>query len=235
MAPGRRRSPRIAPARVASGEIVAACLALADRKGWPYVRLYDVARLLKVDLAAIRGHFRDTDAIGDAWLQQAELAMLAASSAAGFAHLPPAKRLERSLTAFLETLAAHKPATAGIFRAKLYPGHPHHAIGLVLWVSRTVQWWREAARLDNDVGGKALGDRRRRVEEIGLTGIFLATLAFWIRDASAGQSATQAFLAKRLKAAQAIMERAWPNAAPAAGAAASSGSSRKQKSKRISR
>lgn len=214
MAPARRVPARIASEKIPPAKIVATCLALADRNGWPYVRLYDVARRMKVDLASIRRQFRDADAIGDAWLRDAELAMLAAGSAAGLAHRPAAKRLEQSLMAFLDTLAAHKPATAGIFRAKLYPGHPHHNIGLVLWVSRTVQWWREAAHLDNDIGGKMLGDLRRRIEEIGLTGIFLATLAFWMSDSSARHSATQAFLAKRLADAEAIMERGWPKAGP---------------------
>jgi AcrR family transcriptional regulator len=192
--------------------IIEATLDLADRIGWGQVRLYDVARLLKLGPGEIRRHFRDLDAIGDAWLMQAEIAMLKGGNNPRFAELPARARLEQSLSAFLNTLSAHRPATAGLLRAKLYFGHPHHQIGLVLWVSRTVQWWREAAKLANDSGGPVRGDRRRRAEEIGLTGIFLATLWFWTRDSSTGFSATHHFLARQLAGAEILIGRAFPQA-----------------------
>jgi hypothetical protein len=87
-----------------------------------------------------------------------------------------------------------------IFRAKLYFGHPHHNLSLLFWVSRTVQWWREAALLRGD-------DRRRRVEEIGMSALFVATLAFWVADESAGQEKTRRFLGRRLNEADALMAR----------------------------
>jgi AcrR family transcriptional regulator len=190
--------------------IVEATMAEAERVGWPRVRLFAVADAVGVGLDELKVHFRDMDAIADAWLARGEAAMLKARAAPRFARLAPAERLHRVITAFLDSLAAHRRVTGEIFRAKLYLGHPHHNIGLVLWVSRTVQWVREAAHLRNDVGGPAVGDRRRRVEEIGLTALFLATIVFWLNDDSPGQERTRAFLRTRLADADRLMGRLFP-------------------------
>ena len=83
---------------------------------------------------------------------------------------------------------------------KLYAGHPHHNIALVLALSRTVQWIREAAHLD-------AGGRRRQIEEIGLTAVFAATVVFWLRDDSDGQIRTRQFLGRGLSGADGLMAR----------------------------
>lgn len=180
--------------------IVDAALAEAERVGWANLRLFDVAKSLKAPLEELRLHFRDLDAVADAWLARGERAMLAAADEPGFADLPARERILRSLLAFLDALAAHREVSGQIFRAKLYFGHPHHNLALLFWVSRTVQWWREAAQLRGD-------DRRRRVEEIGMSGLFVATLAFWAADGSEGQEKTRRFLDRRLKEADALMTR----------------------------
>jgi AcrR family transcriptional regulator len=52
-------------------------LALAEENaGWYDLRLHRVARRLGVPLAAVLAHFRDTDAIADAWFARALHAML---------------------------------------------------------------------------------------------------------------------------------------------------------------
>jgi ubiquinone biosynthesis protein COQ9 len=183
--------------------IVDATLAEAEAVGWAELRLFDVAARMKVPLADVRPHFRDLDAVADAWLARGERAMLEAGDQPGFADLPPRERILRAMLAFLDALAAHRKATGQIFRAKLYFGHPHHNLGLLFWVSRTVQWWREAAQLRGD-------DRRRRVEEIGLSALFAATLAYWVADDSEGQERTRRFLDKRLNDADALMRRLFP-------------------------
>jgi hypothetical protein len=110
--------------------------------------------------------------------------------------------LQIALEAWLDALAPRRRVTAEMFRAKLWPVHVHHNLALVTWTSRTVQWWREAALLD----GRG---RRRSVEEIGMTLIFLATLARWCRDTSQGQSRTKAYLRRRLERADGFMARAF--------------------------
>jgi len=83
---------------------------------------------------------------------------------------------------------------------KLYPGHPHYVVGLVLRLSRTVQWLREAARLDAPLP-------RRQIEEIGLTWLFVGTVVVWARDTSINQLRTREFLARRLGEADRLLGR----------------------------
>ncbi|MGF1591747.1 MAG: TetR/AcrR family transcriptional regulator [Kiloniellaceae bacterium] len=177
--------------------IVEAALDIAEDWGWYDIRLHHVAERLGVPLAEVRAEFRDGDAIADAWIARADQAMLA-KPGRGFAALPAKERLQRSLEAWLDALAPRREVTAEMFRAKLWPVHVHHNLALVTWTSRTVQWWREAALLD----GKG---QRRSVEEIGMTLIFLSTLACWCRDRSEDQARSKAYLKRRLDRADRLM------------------------------
>ena len=184
--------------------IVDAALELAETVGWEAVRLRRVAERLGISAADIRAEFRDRDAIADAWLARADAAMLAPPPA-GFAALPARERLFFAIMRWLDALAGHRRVTAQMLTAKRYPGHLHHNVALLLWLSRTVQWLREAAMLD-------AGGRQRRVEEIGLSALFVATLSQWTRDDSPGQTATREALARRLQIADRVMARLWPPA-----------------------
>ncbi|WP_193371128.1 hypothetical protein [Pelagibius marinus] len=182
--------------------IIEAALDIAEDWGWYDIRLHHVAERLKLPLAAVRAEFRDGDAIADAWIATADLAMLAPPRR-GFADLPARERLQIVLETWLDALAPHRKVTAEMFRAKLWPVHVHHNLKLVTWTSRTVQWWREAALLDGT-------GQRRSVEEIGMTLIFLATLARWCRDTSEGQTRTKTYLQRRLERADRFMGRTFP-------------------------
>ncbi len=192
MAQRRRRADRI----------VDSALDLAEEVGWHDVRLRLVAERLGIPGAEVRKHFRDLDAVADAWIARADAAMLG-RPAAGFAELPAKERLFQVITRWLDALAGHREVTGQIFSAKLYPVHVHHNVALVMWVSRTVQWIRDAAMLD-------AGGRRKQIEEIGLTALFVATLRRWVRDDSPGQVRTREVLARRLDAADRAMARLWP-------------------------
>ncbi|MGF1630259.1 MAG: TetR/AcrR family transcriptional regulator [Kiloniellaceae bacterium] len=180
--------------------IVETALDVAEDWGWYDLRLHHVAERLRLPLAAIRTRFRDGDAIADAWIARADEAMLAGAPK-GFASLPAERRLQISLEAWLDALAPRRKVTAQMFRAKLWPVHVHHNLALVTWTSRTVQWWREAALLD----GKG---QRRSVEEIGMTLVFLSTLARWCCDRSEGQADSKAYLRRCLERADGLMARA---------------------------
>ncbi len=185
--------------------IVDATLDLAEEVGWEAVRLRLVAGRLGISSAELRLHFRDLDAVADAWLARADAAMLAPPDA-GFAALAARERLFHVMTRWLDALAGHRRVSGQMLAAKLYPVHVQHNLALLFWLSRTVQWIREAALLD-------AGGRRRQVEEIGLTGLFVATLLLWVRDGSPGQVRTREFLARRLERADRVMARLWPPAA----------------------
>ncbi len=178
--------------------IVDAAVERARSVGWGNVRLHDVADALGGSLADVRRHFRDLDAVADAWFARADAAMLAVRERPGFAALTPRERLSAVMWRWLESQSAQREVVRGMLAARLYPGHPHHNAALVLALSRTVQWVREAAHLDG-------AGRRRQVEEIGLTALFAATVVLWLRDESEGQARTRRFLERSLAGADRLM------------------------------
>ncbi len=186
--------------------IVDGALDLAEEAGWEAVRLRVVAARLGVPLAEVLLHYRDLDAVADAWFRRAWSAMLA-SPPEGFAALPARERLHLALMRWFDALAPHRAVTGQILAAKLYPSHPHHWVPLVFNLSRSIHWLREAALLD------AVG-RRRQMEEVGLTWLFLMALAVWLRDRTPGQARTREALRHRLADAERAMVRVWGNANP---------------------
>ena len=177
--------------------ILDTALALAETGGWSTLRLRQVAGRLEIPLAEVRALYRDRDAVADAWFDLADAAMLEAGPP-GFADLPVRERLHIAIMAWLDGMAGHRRVTGEMLADKLWPFHPHHNIGLVLRLSRTVQWIREAALLD-------AGGRRRQIEEIGLSALLVATVRRWLRDDGTGQTATREWLARRLDQADRLM------------------------------
>ena len=186
--------------------IVDAAVALAEEVGWDAVRLRDVADRLGVPLAEVLARYRDLDGVADAWFRRAWAAMLAAPPD-GFAALPASERIYQVMMRWFDALAAHREVTGQTLGTKLYPSHPHHWVPMIFNLSRTIQWLREVAILD------APG-RRRQVEEVGLTALFLATLRDWVRDDTPGQERTRETLRRRLRWADRAMVRAWGAQAP---------------------
>ena len=184
--------------------IVDAALIMAEEEGWESVRLRRVAEGLGISLSDVHALYRDLDAVADAFFARANAAM-AASRGRGFAALPPGERIRDLMQSWFDALAPHRRVGAQMLAAKLYPAHPHHWVPLIFTLSRTVQWLRDAAGLD------ALG-RRRQVEEVGLSALFLATLFVWAKDCSPGQEKTREFLDSRLSEADRVMGRLWPSA-----------------------
>ena len=188
--------------------IVDAALDLAEDVGWGSVRLRLVAERLNVPPAEVAAHFRDLDAIADAWFARARQAMLAPPPD-GFAGMPPPERLHLLLMRWFDALAPHRAVTGQMLREKLYVSHPHHWGPMIFSLSRLINWLRDVALLD------APG-RRRQMEEIGLTMLFLGALAVWQRDKSADQADTSAYLRRRLAKADRRMAWLWgaPPSAP---------------------
>ncbi|MCP4330640.1 MAG: hypothetical protein GY791_19780 [Alphaproteobacteria bacterium] len=199
MAKKTPRSKAKRPPAALADRVVDETLALAEEAGWEGVRLRLVAERCGVGLPEILAHYRDIDAVADAWFGRAWAAMTAPQRV-GFAALPARERLALVLTRWFDALAPHREVSVEMIRAKIYPSHPHHWVPLIFNLSRTIHWLRDAAGLD------ATG-RRREIEEVGLTLLFLATLAVWARDDSAGQERTREFLRRRLAMADAAMAR----------------------------
>ena len=197
--PVRRKAARRPPnADPLKGRIVDAAVARGRVEGWDRVRLSDLSRDLKVPVSEVLGAYRDLDAIADAWFVRATAAMAdAGTRAAGKASKA---RLEAAMLAWFDALAPERRVTAQMLRAKLYPAHPHHWGPMVFSLSRTIQLLR-------DVAGLGAAGRRRQIEEIGLSALFVAALGVWCNDESDGQKKTRAFIARWLAAADRALTR----------------------------
>jgi AcrR family transcriptional regulator len=190
-----RKAQKTASAATATGgdldqRIVDRTVELAADVGWDRVRLRRVAEDLGIALPELLMHFRDLDAVADAWFARPLEAMLAPPEA-GFADLPARERVFLAMMRWFEAQRDERAVVGQMLAAKLYPSHPHHWVPMIFSLSRLIQWVREAAGLD------APG-RRRQVEEVGLTLLFLATLRVWLRDESDDLAATRRFLRRRL-------------------------------------
>ena len=179
--------------------ILKAALAIAGEEGWASAGLSAVAARAKVPMLELRRHFRDTDAIADAWFQVG-LAAMVAPPPRRFSRRPAAARLEILMRRWFDALAPHRRVTAEMLSAKLWIFHPHHYVPMVFNLSRLIQWLRDLAGLD-------AGGRRKQIEETGLTALFLATLAVWCWDATENQEQTRAFLKRRLAQSDGLMAR----------------------------
>ena len=171
--------------------ILDAAVAVAEEDaGWYDLRLHLVARRLDLPLATVLDHFRDADAIADAWFARALRAMLREPEP-GFDALPPSGRVHAVLMRWFDAQAAHRRVVGSMIGAKLHPSHPHHWVPMVFSLSRLIHWVLEAARLD----ARGLP---RQAEEVGLTLLFLRALRVWLDDGSPGQERTRAFLRRNL-------------------------------------
>jgi AcrR family transcriptional regulator len=207
------RSRKSTPAaRRESGDlgarILETALEIAEERGWHGVRLVDVAGRLGIGPERVLPYYRDLNSVADAWFLRAWEAMLAPKSQ-DFASLPAAERIEICLLAWFDTLATHHRVTVQMLRGKLHAPHPHHWVPMVFDLSRTIHWLREAALLP-----ATYGTRRANMEEVGLTWLFLATLAVWSRDPTPGQQRTRRFLRRRLGDADRLMVTLWGRGSP---------------------
>jgi len=178
-------------------QILKAAVELAETEGWNHWALGPLADHMGAAVNDIRKHFADPNAITDAWFGEALDAMLA-EPPEGFVDWPVKERLAFLMERWFDTLAPHRRVTAEMLAAKLHLPHIHHWGPAVFHLSRQIQLMRDAALLRRE-------GRRREIEEIGLTLLFLMTLAVWCRDASAGQVRTKRRLTRWLTRADRVM------------------------------
>jgi AcrR family transcriptional regulator len=170
-----------AAAETIEQRVVDAALAIAGEVGWEQVRLSAIADRTELPLAEIGRHFRDVDAIANAWFARARLAMLALPREE-LTGRPADERIALAFDVWLDSLAPHRQVVAEVLRHKLYPSHPHHWVPLVFDLSRFVHDLLDVARVPGS-------GRLRQAQEIGLTAITLLTLADWLRDDSPARNA----------------------------------------------
>ncbi len=173
-------------------DIVDAALNAADEIGWDALTMRGLAEAQGISPAALHKHMPDKNAIADRWFARALTAMLAPLPAVAV-EAPARDRLELLLMRWFDALSPHRGVTVAMLSDKLWPFHPHHWVPMIFDLSRLVQWWRDAAGLN-------AGGRRRQIEEIALTGIFLATLRYWSGENGDDSEAVRAYLSRKLRA-----------------------------------
>jgi len=168
-----------------------AALELAAEQDWESVRLAAVAARAGVGLAELAACFREKEDIAEAWFDRADRAMLARVTAPDFDGLGPGERLGELILAWIAALAPHRRTTRAMLLNKLEPGHLHVQVPALLRISRTVQWFREAA--DRRVAGRPL-------DEAALTLVYLGVFTRWLAG-SGDLEDTRAFLGRQLRRA----------------------------------
>ena len=110
----RRTRRRTTPT---ADDILATALDLAEETGWSALQMTDVADRLNLSLADLLDHYRDKDALADAWFATAWHAMLAAQPDEITA-LPAKERLEVLLLRWFDSLAPHRQVTSEMLSEK---------------------------------------------------------------------------------------------------------------------
>lgn len=182
---------------IAASVILDKALKLAELSSWESVRLHDIAVALNVTLDQIRMHFRQKDDLVEAWFDRADSSMLTDAAAPDYLHFSGRERIHRSIMAWLQALAPHRRITREMLMYKLEFGHVHLQVLGILRISRTVQWILESANSKTT-------HLSRILEEVGTTGIYLATFVYWMRDDSPGSIDTQGFLDRLLRRAEGV-------------------------------
>lgn len=164
----------------------------AEASSWERLHLHAVAGALEIGLDEILYHFPQKDDLVEAWFDRADRAMLGADRGPDFPAMPLQERLHQVICSWLDALAPHRRLTREMLAYKLEPGHVHlQALG-IMRISRTVQWFREAAHQDST-------GLQRIVEESALSSIYLAAFVRWLFDDAGNGSKGKAFLEKALR------------------------------------
>lgn len=183
------------PNAIDSDQILYAALDLAQKQdNWYDLSLVELADYCGIPLTTLHSYFPDTNAIADAWFSQA-LELMISPDFADLDNLPTTTRLEHIIWRWFEALAPYHKVTAQMLKAKLHLPHIHHWVPMVFDLSNLIQLWR-------DMAGLHAGGRKRQIQEIALTGIFLITLSAWCRDSSARQTNAHSKLVKLLQKAE---------------------------------
>lgn len=172
-------------------QILDTALRMAEASSWERLHLYAVAEKLHITLEQIRKIYPQKDDIVEAWFDRADRALLDRQPSDEFLRLSDYKRLRDVMLTWFDTLAPYRRVTRQMLGYKLEFGHVHLQILGLMRISRTVQWFREASRIDST-------DLRRILEESVTTAIFLMGFTHWLYDDTVGSRKTRDFLEKAL-------------------------------------
>ena len=176
--------------------ILDTALRVGLESSWDAVRLYDVAEQLEIPLADVYSCYAQKDDLVEAFFDRADNALLSLPVPDTREATVP-ERLHRAMFTWFDALAGHRTLIPQMLGYKLEPLHVHLQVAGITRISRTVQWFMEAAGIDTPNPVRAL-------EEFGLTTIYLATFACWINDSSQNQERSRDLLERKLNIASRI-------------------------------
>jgi AcrR family transcriptional regulator len=159
---------------VSTDTVIDSALLLAKSSAWESFSLTELAETLNISLAELSTQFRSKDDIAEAFFDRIDQAMLkAAVTITG----EERERLEQIIFIWFEQLAPNKTVVKEMLGYKLEPGHIHLQAHGVTRISRTVQWYLNAAQCS----AKGL---ERTLLEVGVSSAYLASFATFLFDHS---------------------------------------------------
>lgn len=172
--------------------ILDAALEQAEGSSWDSVNLHAVAKTLDISLQEIKSIYPQKDDMVEAWFDRADKTILSKKASEEFSALAAHERVHQLMMSWFCSMKNHRRVTRQMLYYKLEPGHIHLQVLGIMRISRTVQWFREAALLKTD-------NINRIIEEIFLTRIYIFGFTRWLFDESKNNSRTDHYLRAALK------------------------------------
>lgn len=172
--------------------ILDAALQLAENSSWEAVQLHQVAEDLNITLDEIRQVYPSKDELVEAWFDRADRAVLSKEISQDYITQTKRERLHKVIMMWFMALNEHRKVCRQMLCYKFEFGHIHLQILGIMRISRTVQWFREAALLKTS-------NLPRIVEEVCITGIYLSSFMRWLFDDSTESQHTSKYLQRALK------------------------------------
>jgi len=176
---------------VSPDRILDHALLVAQQRSWQQFNLNQLANQLGCSLADIKQFYRSKDDIAEALFSRADDAMLQYAATEQFQNMPTDDKLFECMMVWLDSLAPYKTSVREILAYKLEPGHFHLQAHGITRISRTVQWFLEAA----DRKSTRL---KRTADEVAITSAYLASFSFFLFDNSAQHVQTKKLLKELL-------------------------------------
>jgi len=152
-------------------------IVLAHKNSWESFSLVELAFLLDCSLSEIKHFYRSKDDMAEALFNRADDAMLNLALNEKYRHLASNDKLVESIMNWFESLTPYRPLVREILAYKLEPGHFHLQAHGITRISRTVQWFLEAAERKNT-------GCRRIADEIAVTSAYLISFRSFLFDDS---------------------------------------------------
>lgn len=177
--------------KITADKILDIALEQAENSDWSSLNLHTIAKVLDTSLLEIKVFYRQKDDLVEAWFDRADQTVLAEKPSDDFAALSKPERVHKVMMLWFLSMKKHRKVTRQMLYYKLEFGHIHLQILGIMRISRTVQWFREAALLKTKGIHKIM-------EEISLTRIYLSCFARWLFDDSKNSLRTERYLRSAL-------------------------------------